>query len=145
MEVASRPVYDERALFEDDADEDEIVLGRDDELQGQKETSKQRLLSMAKGKPAFEGLRVTSAGHKIQDIRETMTVPVSTDRFPKASEPQFGLGHCHSRSKEKSSCYQGFQCQPICRAELNGSYARLDSNNTILFSMPFYSSTVVAH
>src|ERR1700759_1974714 len=65
MEVASRPVYDERALFEDDADEDEIVLGSDDELQGQKETSKQRLLSMAKEKPVFEGPRGTPAGPKI--------------------------------------------------------------------------------
>lgn len=75
MEVASRSVHDENALF-DDNDDDEIVLGRDtDELV--KETSKQRLLSMAKVKPEFEGLRVTPAGHKIQDIRELMTVPVS--------------------------------------------------------------------
>ena len=74
MEVASRSVHDENALF--DNDDDEIVLGRDtDEFIP--ETSKQRLLSMAKVKPEFEGLRVTLAGHKIQDIRELMTVPVS--------------------------------------------------------------------
>lgn len=75
MEVASRSVQDENALF-DDNDDDEIVLGRDmDEVV--KETSKQRLLSMTKVKPEFEGLRVTPAGHKVQDIRELMTVPVS--------------------------------------------------------------------
>ncbi len=75
MEVASRSVQDENALF-DDNDDDEIVLGRDmDEIV--KETSKQRLLSMAKVKPEFEGLRITPVGHKVQDIRELMTVPVS--------------------------------------------------------------------
>jgi protein SSD1 len=75
MEVASRSVHDENALF-DDNDDDEIVLGRDTDAVVQ-ETSKQRLLSMAKVKPEFEGLRTTSAGHKIQDIRQLMTVPVS--------------------------------------------------------------------
>lgn len=81
MEVASRPAYDEKALFEeDDGDEDEIVLGRE-EAQQPNETSKQRLLSITKEKPVFEGLRVTSAGHKIQDIRELMTVPVSVSYF----------------------------------------------------------------
>jgi protein SSD1 len=74
MEVASRSVQDENALF-DDNDDDEIVLGRDTH-EVIKETSKQRLLSMAKVRPEFEGLRVTPAGHKIQDIRELMTVPV---------------------------------------------------------------------
>ncbi|KAJ8698410.1 Translational repressor [Pleurotus ostreatus] len=77
MEVASRSVHDEKALFdEDDADEDEIVLGRSNPAEDVKETSKQRLLSIAKVKPEFEGLRQTSVGHKIQDIRELMTVPV---------------------------------------------------------------------
>ncbi|KII95138.1 hypothetical protein PLICRDRAFT_203503 [Plicaturopsis crispa FD-325 SS-3] len=77
MEVASRSVHDEKALFdEDDADEDEIVLGRSDRVEAEKETSKQRLLSIAKVQPEFEGLRRTAAGHKIQDIRELMTVPV---------------------------------------------------------------------
>ena len=76
MEVASRSVHDEKALFdEDDADEDEIVLGRSDSGKEQ-ETSKQRLLSMAKVEPGFEGLRLNGSGHKIQDIRELMTVPV---------------------------------------------------------------------
>ncbi|KAF8621564.1 hypothetical protein AX15_007591 [Amanita polypyramis BW_CC] len=76
MEVASRPVYDEKALFEEDDGDDEIILGRNEELQEEKETSKQRLLSIAKEKPVFERVRVTPAGHKIQDIRELMTVPV---------------------------------------------------------------------
>lgn len=77
MEVASRSVHDEKALFdEDDADEDEIVLGRSNPAEDLKETSKQRLLSIAKVKPEFEGLRQTGVGHKIQDIRELMTVPV---------------------------------------------------------------------
>ncbi|KAK7470586.1 Translational repressor [Stygiomarasmius scandens] len=77
MEVASRSVHDEKALFdEDDADEDEIVLGRSDPAQLKPESSKQRLLSMAKREPEFEGLRTASSGHKIQDIRELMTVPV---------------------------------------------------------------------
>jgi len=77
MEVASRSVHDEKALFdEDDADEDEIVLGRSDDKPEENETSKQRLLSIAKVPPEFEGLRETPSGHKIQDIRELMTVPV---------------------------------------------------------------------
>ena len=76
MEVASRSVNDEEALFdEDDGDEDEIVLERTDKVDTN-ETSKQRLLSQAKVKPEFEGLRTTAAGHKIQDIRELMSVPV---------------------------------------------------------------------
>ena len=77
MEVASRSVHDESALFdEDEGDDDEIVLGRSDNGREVAETSKQRLLSLAKVKPEFEGLRSTAAGHKIQDIRELMTVPV---------------------------------------------------------------------
>lgn len=77
MEVASRSVHDESALFdEDDADDDEIVLGRSDVVEV-KETSQQRLASIAKEKPHFEGLRAPTSGHKIQDIRELMTVPVS--------------------------------------------------------------------
>lgn len=88
MEVASRSVHDEKALFdEDDADEDEdeIVLGRETEAEKEPETSKQRLLSAAKVQPVFEGLRTTPSGHKIQDIKELMTVPVSIssdDRYP---------------------------------------------------------------
>jgi protein SSD1 len=82
MEVASRSVHDEKALFdEDDADDDEIVLGRSEYSSGKPETSNQRLLSLAKVKPEFEGVRVTPSGHKIQDIRELMTVPVSIPRY----------------------------------------------------------------
>lgn len=79
MEVSSRP-HDESALFDED-DTDEIVLGRSDLNDVEKETSKQRLLSQAKLKPQFEGLRTTPSGHKIQDIRELMTVPVSLLRL----------------------------------------------------------------
>ncbi|KAJ3814244.1 SSD1 protein [Lentinula aff. lateritia] len=76
MEVTSRSVHDEKALFdEEDAEEDEIILGRNDQSAGP-ETSKQRLLSIAKPAPVFEGLRKAPSGHKIQDIRELMTVPV---------------------------------------------------------------------
>lgn len=78
MEVSSRSVHDESALFDEDEADDEIVLGRSQpgEESNKKETSKQRLLSQAKLRPEFEGLRSTVAGHKIQDIRELMTVPV---------------------------------------------------------------------
>lgn len=85
MEVTSRSVHDEKALFdeddEDDAngDDDEIVLGRESApvvAPPVAETSKQRLYSIAKHQPQFEGLRVTPAGHKTQEIRELMTVPV---------------------------------------------------------------------
>ncbi|KAI5826729.1 SSD1 protein [Schizophyllum commune Tattone D] len=75
MEVASRSVHDESALFDEDDGDDEIVLGRDN-IDATKETSKQRLISMAKAEPTFEGLRTTPAGHKIQEIKELQTVPV---------------------------------------------------------------------
>lgn len=75
MEVTSRSVNDESALFDDDNEDDEqIVVNRTGPVQ--KETSKQRLVSMAKLKPEFEGLRMTSAGHRIQEVKELMTVPV---------------------------------------------------------------------
>lgn len=82
MEVASRSVQDESALFDEDdeADEDEVVLKRVDaggEGSTKPETSKQRLLSAAKRAPTFEGLRTLPAGHQVQDIQELMTVPVS--------------------------------------------------------------------
>lgn len=76
MEVTSRSVHDEKALFdEDEDDDDEIVLARSEPGKVE-ETSKQRKLSLAKEQPSFEGLRTSAAGHKIQDIRELMTVPV---------------------------------------------------------------------
>ncbi|KAG8914944.1 hypothetical protein FRC00_009355 [Tulasnella sp. 408] len=79
MEVNSLSVHDENALFdEDDDDEDEVVLNRSsDQKKLEKiETSKQRQISAAKATPTFEGLRQSSAGQNIQDIRELMTVPV---------------------------------------------------------------------
>lgn len=75
MEVASRSVHDEKALFDEDDEEDEIVLGKDDSIH-KEETSTQRLRSAAKSSPEFEGLRSSASGHKIQDIKELMTVPV---------------------------------------------------------------------
>jgi hypothetical protein len=79
MEVVSRSVHDERALFDEDEDDgdDEIVLGRPEETPAVAETSTQRLRSQNKEKPVFEGLKTNAAGHKIQEIKELMTVPVS--------------------------------------------------------------------
>jgi hypothetical protein len=78
MEVASRSVHDEKALFdEDDADEDEIVLGHDNDEPVEEEIdSVQREISKARVTPGFEGLKTTQAGHKIQQVKELMTVPV---------------------------------------------------------------------
>jgi len=76
MEVASRSVNDEQALFDEDDQDDEIVLGRPSEQEQAPETSKQRLLSRAKVQPIFQGLKITPAGHRIQEIREMQTVPV---------------------------------------------------------------------
>lgn len=70
MEVTSRSVLDENALFEED-DEDEIVIAKEPE----RENSKQKMLSKSRAKPMFQGLRQVE-GHKIQDIKELMTVPV---------------------------------------------------------------------
>ena len=85
MEITSRSVHDEKALFDEDEAEDEVVLGRK-EAAGP-ETSTQRLLSMNKIKPEFEGLKVMSAGHKVQEIRELMTVQVRCIYF-------FQVGWC---------------------------------------------------
>jgi protein SSD1 len=81
MEVTSRSVNDESALFDDDGDDDEQIMVNRTGGSQEKETSKQRLLSMAKVKPQFEGLRTNAAGHRIQDIKELMSVPVRT-RYP---------------------------------------------------------------
>ena len=88
MEVASRSFHDEKALFEEDDDDDddeddEIVIGRTStkgaaEMPPVVETSKQRMFSMAKVEPVFEGLKTPAAGHKIQEIKELMSVPVRT-------------------------------------------------------------------
>jgi protein SSD1 len=90
MEVVSRNVTDEHALFDEDDDEDdEIVIGRtstkeDAETPPVVETSKQRLLSMAKMEPVFEGLKTPAAGHKIQEIKELMSVPVRYPLIPRS-------------------------------------------------------------
>lgn len=83
MEITSRSVNDESALFDDEGDDEHIMVNRTGGAQGnEKESSKQRLLSLAKVKPTFEGLRVTAAGHRIQDIKELMNVPVSIPIVP---------------------------------------------------------------
>ena len=64
-------------MDEDDNEEDEIVLGRANPEPEELEMSKQRLLSRQKLPPQFEGLKTLPSGHKIQEIRELMTVPVS--------------------------------------------------------------------
>jgi len=115
MEVASRSLHDESALFdEDEAEDDEIVLGRDDKPEAEKETSEQRLYSLAKVKPEFEGLRAPSSGHKIQDIKELMTVPVRCfltipDAYPYLHR---NTGHCHRRSYQIATCHQSIQLNP---------------------------------
>jgi len=102
MEVASRSVHDENALFdEDEAEDDEIVLGRDDKAVEQKETSKQRLYSLAKVRPEFEGLRVPSSGHKIQDIKELMTVPVIVTADLTKSPPVIKVYSVNPYAEEK--------------------------------------------
>jgi protein SSD1 len=102
MGVASRAVDEEAALFDDDDDgEDEVVLGRPDATP-EAETSKQRLLSMAKAKPAFEGLRMSPAGHKIQEIKEFMTVPVRAVSCEVLSQIlSVSTGHHHGRPDEE--------------------------------------------
>lgn len=77
MEVASRSVHDERALFDEDDEDDEIVLGHDNDKAVEEEVeSVQREISKARVTPEFEGLKTTGAGHKIQQVKELMTVPV---------------------------------------------------------------------
>jgi len=77
MEVASRSVHDERALFDEDDGDDEIVLGHDNvEVAEEEVGSVQREISKARVTPEFEGLKTTAAGHKIQQVKELMTVPV---------------------------------------------------------------------
>ncbi|EPT03775.1 hypothetical protein FOMPIDRAFT_49092 [Fomitopsis schrenkii] len=76
MEVASRSVHDEKALFDEDDGEDEIVLGRDVRGKDDEANSKQRQLSKSRVAPRFDGLRSTPSGHKIQEIKELQTVPV---------------------------------------------------------------------
>lgn len=101
MEVASRSVLDESALFDDD---DEIVISKESD----RETSKQRLLSKSKPKPEFQGLRQVD-GHKIQDIKELMTVPVSRNIIHESGARFLGhsLGYRNRRSHQESGRNQG--------------------------------------
>ena len=148
MEVVSGSVHDEKALFEEDDDDDEIVLGRTSAKESPEappvvETSKQRLLSMTKVEPIFEGLKTPAAGHKIQEIKELMSVPVrifyAFPRFfllmPKPS------GHCYGRFDQESPSHQGLQRQPLRQNE------RQEELNiphpTACFPIPRYSFPVV--
>lgn len=104
MEVTSRSVNDESALFDDDNDDDEqIMVNRSGGSHGGKETSKQRLLSLAKVKPQFEGLRTTPAGHRIQDIKELMTVPVIVTADLTKSPPVIKVYASNPYSKENNA------------------------------------------
>jgi protein SSD1 len=77
MEITSRSVHDEKALFDEDDGDDEIVLGRDNvKVEEEVLESVQHEISKTKVIPEFEGLKTTPAGHKIQHIKELMTVPV---------------------------------------------------------------------
>ncbi|EPQ59425.1 RNB-domain-containing protein [Gloeophyllum trabeum ATCC 11539] len=103
MEVSSRSFQDEKALFdEDDNDEDQIVLGRDVE-QDDVGTSKQRKLSKAKVAPEFEGLKTTSAGHKIQEIKELQTVPVIVTADLTKSPPVIKVYSVNPYAKEQQA------------------------------------------
>lgn len=89
LEVSSR-AQDENALF-DDEDEDEeeteeIVVKARKLTQAEEKASVQRSKSAAKSTHVFEGLRTPVAGgHRIQDIKELMTVPVSRRIFLSSS------------------------------------------------------------
>ena len=86
MEVTSRSVHDESALF--DEDEDDIVLAKEQT----EETSKQRLLSKARVAPSFVNLR-QGDGHRIQDVKELMSVPVSALAIENVQLMNAWLGH----------------------------------------------------
>lgn len=89
MEVNSFSVHDEHALFDEDDEEDEVVMSRtSDQKKFEKlESSKQRQISSAKSPPVFQGLRQNSAGHNIQDIKELMNVPVRASDWTCARSP----------------------------------------------------------
>lgn len=100
MEVTSRSVNDESALFDDDGDDEQIVVHRTGGAQAEKDTSKQRSLSLAKVKPQFEGIRVTAAGHRIQDVKELMSVPVIVTADLTKSPPVIKVYACNPFAKE---------------------------------------------
>jgi len=72
MELTSRQATDESALFEEPEDDEPA---QDPSGSGEDIDSKQHALSRKKEMPAFEGLKDTG-GHKIQEIKESMLVPV---------------------------------------------------------------------
>jgi len=145
MEVVSGSVHDEEALFEEDDDDDEIVLGRTSAKESPEappvvDASRQRLLSMAKMEPVFEGLKTPAAGHKIQEIKELMSVPVCIlYRSPDSLLTPKPSGHCHSRFDQEPTGHQGLQRQPLCQSEqeLNVPYPNA------CFPIPRYSFLVV--
>jgi len=95
MEVTSRSVNDESALFDDDGDDEQIVVNRTGNAHNDKETSKQRMQSLAKVKPHFEGLRTTAAGHRIQEVKELMSVPVIVTADLAKSPPVIKVYACN--------------------------------------------------
>jgi hypothetical protein len=148
MEVVSGSVHDEKALFEEDDDDDEIVIGRTNARESPEApptvgTSTQRFLSMAKVEPVFEGLKTPAAGHKIQEIKELMSVPVcifyhSLQFFVLMLKQS---GHCDCRFDQEPTGHQGLQRQPLRQnerqEELNVSHPNA------CFTIPRYSFPVV--
>jgi hypothetical protein len=121
MEVASRSIHDEKALFDEDDGDDEIVLGRDNvEVEEEEVESVQREISKTKVTPEFEGLKTTPAGHKIQQIKELMTVPVRVSPWCShlvCFADLLSVGNCHCRLDKKPACHQSLQRESLCRAE----------------------------
>jgi len=70
MELTSRQPTDESALFEEPEDDEPVDSGANENVE-----SHQHALSRKKEIPPFEGLKDTG-GHKIQEIKESMLVPV---------------------------------------------------------------------
>ena len=98
---------------------------------------------MTKVEPIFEGLKTPAAGHKIQEIKELMSVPV---RILYRS-PRFFLlmpkppGHCHGRFDQESTGHQGLQRQPLRQNERQEELNVPHPN--ACFPIPRYSFPVV--
>jgi len=107
MEVTSRSVHDESALFDEDEDEDEVVIGRTEKSETP-ETSKQRLISQAKLQPEFEGLKTTPAGHRIQEIKELQSVPVIVTADLTKSPPVIKVYSVNPYAAQKKWMFNGF-------------------------------------
>ena len=102
LEVSTRG-QDESALFDDDEESqdeeetEEIVVKARKLTQAEEKASVQRSKSAAKTSPVFEGLRTHAAGgHRIQDIRELMKVPVIVSADLEKSPPVIKVVSCNA-------------------------------------------------